>query len=84
MLKELNYECFTYGCYESSWWSLLDLDYVESMDMSRIMRAVRTYAVGYCDSARVGFRPKTTAYAVMFEKDDLRFWFHLEKWYFEE
>lgn len=82
--ERLNSECFTYENYESNWWSLLDLDYVDSMDIEVMQRYIGEYAVGYCDGSRLSVRPNKKTYAVMFEKDGLRFWFHLEKWWFEE
>lgn len=82
-LPELNSECFTYENYESGWWIVLDLDYLDALELTNVMRCVRKYAVGYCDSNRVRPRPKTDSYAVMFEKDGERFWFHIQKWEFE-
>jgi hypothetical protein len=81
---EMNSECFTYENYESNWWSLFELDFPSSLETKNIKNIVDSYAIGYCDSSRVRVRPKIDTYAVMFEKDGLRFWFHLEKWYFEE
>ena len=83
-LPELNSECFIYENYESNWWSLLDLDYAEAMDVERVMKAVKEYAVGYCESSRITLRPRSDSFAVMFEKDGERFWFHLQKWEFED
>lgn len=82
-LEILNSECFIYDNYESNWWSLLDLDFDSAMNIKNIMNAVEKYAVGYCDSSRVKLRPKKDSYAVMFEKDGKRFWFHIPKWEFE-
>ena len=82
-LEKLNSECFIYENYESNWWSLLDLDYMSTFYAKNIMKAVEKYAVGYCESERVYLRPKSDSYAVMFEKDGKRFWFHIQKWEFE-
>ncbi len=82
-LKKLNSECFTYNNYESNWWYLLDMDFMTAVDVKNVMRAVEKYAVGYCDSTYLSVRPKENSYAVMFEKDNLKFWFHIEKWEFE-
>lgn len=82
-LPVLNSECFIYENYESNWWSLLDLDYSDAMEISNVMRCVEKYAVGYCESSKVRLRPKFDSYAVMFEKDGERFWFHIQKWEFE-
>lgn len=82
-LEKLNSECFTYENYESNWYDLLDMDYMMAMDVINVMRKVNEYAVGYCDAVNLAVRPKENSYAVMFEKDGLRFWFHIEKWEFE-
>lgn len=82
-LEQLNPECFIYENYESNWWSLLDMDYMTSMDVKNVMRTVRKYAVGYCEGGRLALRPNSNSYAVMFEKDGERFWFHIQKWEFE-
>jgi len=83
-ISQLNSECFIYDNYESNWWSLLDLDFDQAMDVWRVMKAVKEYAVGYCESDKVRLRPRPDSYAVMFEKDGERFWFHIQKWEFEE
>lgn len=83
-LEKLNSESFTYENYESNWWSALDMDYMMALDVKSVLNAVKKYAVGYCDACRLKLRPKTDSYAVMFEKDGERFWFHLQKWEFEE
>lgn len=82
-LEKLNSECFIYENYESNWWSLLDMDYITAIDIVNVMRKVKEYAVGYCESDRVKVRPKQDCYAVMFEKDGYRFWFHIQKWEFD-
>ena len=82
-LPQLGSECFTYENYESNWWSLLDIEYVKAMDVSRVMRAVSEFAVGYCDSSRVRLRPRSDSFAVMFERDGEQFWFHIQKWEFD-
>lgn len=82
-LPELNSECFIYKNYESNWWSLLDLDFSDAMEVSNVIRCVEKYAIGYCESSKVRLRPKPDSYAVMFEKDGERFWFHIQKWEFE-
>ena len=82
-LGKLNSECFTWETWESNWWNLLDMDFMIVMDVKNVMRAVEKYAVGYCESDKVSIRPKENSYAVMFEKDGERFWFHIQKWEFE-
>ncbi len=62
---------------------VVDIDYSDAFELTNVMRCVRKYAVGYCDSSRVRLRPKTDSYVVMFEKDRERFWFHIQKWEFE-
>lgn len=82
-LKKLNSECFTYENYESNWWGLLDMDFMTALDVINVMRAVREFGVGYCEADKIKIRPKNSSYAVMFEKDGERFWFHIQKWEFE-
>jgi len=82
-LEKLNSECFIYDNYESNWWSLLDLDYLDALDGMSVMKEVEQYAVGYCESSKIRLRPRNDSYAVMFEKDGKRFWFHIQKWEFE-
>lgn len=79
-IEQLNSECFTYENHEGNWWSLFDLNYAESMSKENIRKCIEKYAVGYCEGSRVLIRPNPNSYAVMFEKDGERFWFHLEKW----
>lgn len=82
-LERLNSECFTYDNYESNWWNLLDMDFITSIDVKAVMRTVEKYAIGYCEAEKVYLRPNLKSYAVMFEKDGKRFWFHIQKWEFE-
>lgn len=83
-LEELNSECFTYDNYEADWWTRLQLSFSDAMEVSNVMKNVELYGVGYCDSIKVTLRPKTDSFAVMFEKDGDRFWFHIQKWEFEK
>jgi hypothetical protein len=83
-IEALNSECFTYENYESNWWNLLDIDYVDAMDVDTIKRCVNEFAVGYCDGSRLKLRPREKSYAMMFEKDSLRFWFHIEAWWIDD
>lgn len=83
-ITPLNSECYIWENYESNWWSLLDIDYVNSMEVDAIKRCISEYAVGYCDGSRLTIRPNSNSYAMMFEKDGNRFWFHIEKWWIED
>lgn len=78
-IEQLNSECFTYELYESNWWQLLGIDYIDTMYTSLMQRMVKRYAVGYCDATSIIVRPKKDGYAVMFEKDGNRFWFHMNE-----
>ncbi len=42
------------------------------------------YAIGWCYGENLMCRPKKNHIAIMFEKDDVRFWFHLRRNEFEE
>lgn len=82
-LKHLNSECFTHYNYESNWWNVLEVGFEQSMNQKTLMDCVKKFAVGYCESEKVLIRPRPNAYAVMFEKNGERFWFHIEKWELE-
>lgn len=83
-LEELNSELFIYENYEPDWWTALDLSFCDAVDVSNVLRKVNEYAIGYCDSSRVRLRPKDDCFAVMFEKNGRKFWFHIQKWEFEK
>ena len=83
-IKEINSECFTYELYESNWWNLFDLDFEQSLDLKMLADRINKYAIGYCDSTRVTTRPNVKCYSVMFEKNNLKFWFHIQKWEIDE
>jgi hypothetical protein len=78
-IEKLNSECFIYENYESNWWSLFNIDYKTSLDNKNVMDVIKKYAVGYCESSRVNLRPKDNSYAVMFEREGKKFWFHVQK-----
>lgn len=80
MLKELNPELFIWELWEPGFWDSLDLTYAESMDIDNLIKAIKKYGVGYCNSTRLQVRPKDENYlAVMCEKDGRKFWFHVFK-----
>lgn len=79
LLEQLNSECFRYDNWEANWWGALDLDYSKACDDKEIMRVVRKYAVGYCDSSKVRMRPRDNSYAVMFSRNGEEFWCHILK-----
>lgn len=83
-IESLNSECFTYELYESNWWELFGIDYIDSMYTSFIRKLINKYAVGYCDASKLTVRPKSSGYAVMFERNKNRFWFHIEEWELED
>jgi hypothetical protein len=45
---------------------------------------LQLYATGYCRSEELLFRIKTNEYAIMFEKDNIRFWTHIRNNEFDE
>ena len=83
-IETLNSECFIYENHEMNWGNAVDIDYNKSMDINVLKQCIEKYAVGYCDGGRLIVRPNPKSYAIMFEKDGLRFWFHLEKWFVED
>ena len=72
------------GNYELNWWVLLDLDYSATFDKQVLDEKIKEYAIGYCESEKIKYRPKTDSYAIMFEKNSETFWFHMSKEHFEE
>lgn len=84
MKDMINAELFTWELYESNWWYLFDLDFVESMDIKNMIHLIDKYSIGYCDGSRLIVRPNSDSYGVMFEKEDNKFWFHIEKWIIKE
>ena len=40
---------------------------------------LREYAIGWCFGESLNCRPKQEEIAVLFEKDDKKFWFHLRR-----
>jgi hypothetical protein len=83
-LKNLNSECFLYELYESGWWTLLDLSFSESIDTKNITDCIHNFAIGYCDGSQLRLRPNADTFAIMFEKDGIKFWFHVPKWQLED
>ena len=82
-LEEMNPEVFTYSNYDGCWWTALDLSYALSLNQAHVMKLIEKFAVGYCDAARLKVMPKTGTYAIMLSKDNCRFWFHLDKNWFD-
>lgn len=76
--EELNPECFIYEEYEPDWWELLGTNQMSDIQKN-IFSGVLSYVIGYCDAKRLSFRPRDNSYAVMFEKDGRKFWFHVNK-----
>lgn len=79
-LDSLNSGCFLYEYYESGWWTFLELSFNESLKTKTLSDCIEKYAIGYCDGSQLLIRPRTDTYAIMFEKDGVKFWFHVEKW----
>jgi len=83
-LDSLNPELFLFEKYSPDWWHDLDLEYVACLDFPNVLRKVKEYAIGYCDGGRLQIRPRSDSYAIMFEKDGDTFWFHIDKWCFDD
>ena len=82
-LEQLNPECFIWEKWESNWWNVFNVTFKDSLDICVMKKCIDTYSVGYCEGSRTIVRPNLNSYAVMFEKDGDRFWFHVEKNIFE-
>ena len=79
-LPQLSAERFTYESWEPGFWDMLGLGYAESMEEDNLIRAIKEYGIGYCNSSRLAVRPKDDMYvAVMCERDGIKFWFHVFK-----
>lgn len=84
MLHDLNPGCFQYDNYESNWWSLFDLSYDDSICTKSLAEAIKEYATGFCKGEYLLFKPRNDSMAVMFEKEQNRFWFHIPDWQFHD
>ena len=77
-LPKLNPELFAYENWESGFWDMLGLGYAESMEKENLIRAIKEYGIGYCDSSRLRCRPRDNMQvAVMCEREGEKFWFHV-------
>ena len=79
-LPKFSAERFTFELWASDFWNMLGLSYADAMEIDTLVQAVKTYAIGYCDSPRLKMRPKDEEYvAVMCEREGEKFWFHVFK-----
>lgn len=80
ILPQLSAELFTYENWECGFWDMLGLGYAESMEEEKLIRAIKEYGIGYCNSSRLQCRPRDDKYvAVMCECNGEKFWFHVFK-----
>ena len=83
MIEKLNPELFIFEKWEACWWEIFDLSFEYALDDTNLAKQLKEYAVGYCDGSKVIVRPNLKMYAVMFEKDGVEFWFHVDKTLFD-
>lgn len=81
-LEEMNSECFRYDNHESDFGTALGLSYaifstVPEWKEPELHHALRKYAIGWCESQHVMYKPRYGWIAIMCEKDGDRFWFHI-------
>lgn len=55
----------------------LGLECCRTQDIIRNKHIVKKYAIGFCPSNQLICRPKPSGFAVMFLKDENKFWTHL-------
>ena len=77
-LEELNPELFTFDKYDSGYYNRLD------SDMPSLARKIADVAIGYCDASRLFVRPRRNEYALLCEDEDGKFWFHVDKSFFDK
>ena len=49
----------------------------DNITEGEIKSAIKKYAIGYCEGHSLKVRPKTDSVAIMCQKDDSTFWFHM-------
>jgi len=73
-MKSINSECFTYDLYCNDWWHLFDVNFL-NMPPFEILKK---YAIGFCKGESLKVKPRKNTFAVMFIKDEDKFWFHID------
>lgn len=79
-LIKMNPENFNYQNHEANWWTAFNLSFTESIETDKLVKAINKYAIGYCDSSKLKIKPKSNSYAVMFNVDGYKFWFHISNY----
>jgi hypothetical protein len=64
------YECFNFFCRRD--------------ELIKNKNILQLHAIGYCKSEELLYRIKINEYAIMFEKDFIRFWTHIRNNEFKE
>ena len=57
---------------------------INKFDMPSLARKIADVAIGYCDASRLFARPRRNEYALMCEDEDGKFWFHVDKSFFDK
>jgi hypothetical protein len=86
IIDKLDSTLFDWSSWRSG--SIHDLDIIrcryELITSPHGKSQLRRYAVGWCYGENLMCRCKKNEIATMFEKDEIRFWFHLRRKEFEE
>ena len=88
-LESLNSALFDYEHHVNDFGSYLGLSYgcwskiPESKD-TELHRALKRYAIGWCDGERLCFKPRYGLVGIMCEKDGEKFWFHIQQKTFDD
>lgn len=83
-LQKLDSTLFSWELWEANCWDALDLSFSKSMELDKLLGAIKKYGIGYCDAEDLSVRPRLGYYAVMCQRDGETFWFHVLKKDFEE
>jgi hypothetical protein len=77
-IKNINSEWFLQENYVSEWWKILDVDFDDNTDIKVVQKYIKKYAIGYCNEINIGNILNTNKYAIMFKKDEFKFWSQIE------
>ena len=79
MIPRLDSTCFTWQVWRAGSINDFSLPCRYEMITSGLGKMIlRKYAIGWCYGRNLPCRPKDEI-AIMFEKDDVKFWFHLRE-----
>ena len=77
-MSKIDSKEFTYKKHEANWWSAFGFSFSESIKPEKLIKAIDDYAIGYCDGSKLEIKPKEKSYAIMFNVEGDKFWFHID------